>query len=121
MMEAKPLSERPDARRIGRKITNLLDASRLHLVRRSLDPEDLQKGDRLRIESGIWQVRGVLLLVSGSWAFLLEPVAGLPAGTRTARLLSPAANAPGKTWIFFREGRPVHLAPERIVVDAAAG
>ncbi len=89
--------------RLSRRFFRIWGQSRIRLPRRPPMPEELEKGDRIQIESAVWRIGGRLLLLSGDWAFLLEPVSGLPAGTPTARLLAPA-NQPGP-WTLVRDGQ----------------
>lgn len=98
----------------GRRLSQLLGQSRIRLPRRPPEPEELGKGDRIQIESAVWRIRGRLLLLSGDWAFLLEPVSGLPEGTPTARLLAPAVR-PGP-WTMIRGSWRIDLPAECLVV-----
>lgn len=90
-------------RRLAWRLSRVWGPSRIRLPRHPPAPEELGKGDRIQIESAVWRIRGRLLLLSGDWAFLLEPASGLPAGTPTARLLAPA-NRPGP-WTLIRDGQ----------------
>jgi hypothetical protein len=98
----------------GRRWFRVWSQSRIRLPRRPPEPEELEKGDWIQIESAVWRIRGRLLLLSGDWAFLLDPVSGLPAGTPTARLLAPAGR-PGP-WTMIRGSWRIDLPAECLVV-----
>jgi hypothetical protein len=105
-------------RRLFRRLVQIIGQSRIRLPRRPLDPSELGEGDRIQIESAVWRIRGRLLLLSGDWAFLLEPVSGLPEGTPTARLLAPA-DRPGP-WTLIRDGQRFEVPVGCLVIYPAA-
>lgn len=96
------------------RLSRIWGQSRIRLPRRPPSPADLEKGDRIQIESAVWRIRGRLLLLSGDWAFLLEPVSGLPEGTPTARLLAPAGR-PGP-WTMLWDAERLDMPPECLVI-----
>ena len=99
---------------LGRRWLRVWRQSRIRLPRRPPAPEELGKGDRIQIESAVWRIRGRLLLLSGDWAFLLEPVSGLPEGTPNARLLAPARRT--GPWTLIRESWRIELPAECLVI-----
>ena len=99
---------------LGRRFQQLLGQSRIRLPRRPPDPSALGRGDRIGIGSGVWRIRGRLLFVSGSWAFLLEPLSGLPEGTPTARLLAPGTKL--GPWTLIRGEERLVVPPESVVI-----
>jgi len=101
-------------RRWSRLFSRIWGQSRIRLPRRPPRPEELERGDRIQIESAVWRIGGRLLLLSGDWAFLLEPLSGLPAGTPTARLLAPAGR-PGP-WTLVRDGQRFEMPVGCMVV-----
>ena len=100
------------------RLSRLWGQSRIRLQKRPPAPQELGKGDRIQIESAVWRIGGRLLLRSGDWAFLLEPAAGLPPGTPTARLLAPAGQ-PGP-WTLVRDGQRFEVPAGCLVVYPAA-
>jgi hypothetical protein len=104
--------------RLSRRFSRIWGQSRIRLPRRPPLPEELERGDRIQIESAVWRIGGRLLLLSGDWAFLLEPLSGLPAGTPTARLLAPAGR-PGP-WTLVRDGQRFEVPVGCVVVYPAA-
>jgi hypothetical protein len=102
---------------VGRRLLRLLEQSSIRLPRRLPEPGELNRGDRIQIGSGVWRIRGRLLLLSGSWAFLLEPLTGLPEGTSTARLLAPAKR-PGP-WALIRGEARFDVPAECVIVYPA--
>lgn len=102
------------SRRLFRRFFQIIGQSRIRLPRRPPEPEELGKGDRIQIESAVWRIRGRLLLLSGDWAFLLEPVSGLPEGTPTARLLAPAMRT--GPWTLIRDGQRFEMPVGCLVV-----
>jgi hypothetical protein len=103
---------------LGRRWLRVWGQSRIRLPKRTLEPREMGKGDRIQIESAVWRIRGRLLLLSGDWAFLLEPVSGLPEGTLTARLLAPAGR-PGP-WTLIRDGQRFEVPVGCLVIYPAA-
>jgi len=103
---------------LGRRWLRVWRQSRIRLPRRPPEPEELGKGDRIQIESAVWRIRGRLILLSGDWAFLLEPVSGLPEGTPTARLLAPGGR-PGP-WTLIRDGQRFEVPVGCLVIYPAA-
>jgi hypothetical protein len=99
--------------RLSRRLFRIIGQSRIRLPKCPLDPGELGTGDRIQIESAVWRIRGRLLLLSGDWAFLLEPISGLPEGTPTARLLAPAGTGP---WTLIRGSWRIDLPTECLVV-----
>jgi hypothetical protein len=95
--------------RLSRRWFRIIGQSRIRLPRRPLDPRELGEGDRIQIESAVWRIRGRLLLLSGDWAFLLEPVSGLPA----------PADRPGP-WTLIRDGQRFEVPVGCLVIYPAA-
>ena len=102
---------------LWQRLSRILGQSRIRLPRRPPAPEELGKGERIQIGSAVWRIGGRLLL-SGGWAFLLEPVAGLPAGTPDARLLAPAG--PPGPWTLIRDGQRFEVPVGCLVIYPAA-
>ncbi|HEY0513571.1 MAG TPA: hypothetical protein VGH73_16800 [Thermoanaerobaculia bacterium] len=100
-------------RPLWRRLLRLRSQSRIRLPRRSLIPEDLQRGDRLQIGPAVFRVGGRLRLRSGPWAFRLEEFDGPERGP--VRLLASEG-----TWTLVRGGRCVAV-PVDCVVRYPAG
>lgn len=90
-------------RRIWKRLRRLWTQSRIRLPHRSLRPADLHPGDRLEIGTGVFRVRGCVVLRSGVRVFALDELDGGPV-RRPVRLLVPSGNA--GTWtLVIGDGR----------------
>lgn len=99
-----------------RRLLRLLNQDRIRLPRRTIEPRDIQPGDRLQIGNELWRVCQAWPAAGsrgGSFTLAAEQAA-----MRVALLIAPGVSpgAQPAQWLLVKNEQPLEVPGEMIVV-----